>query len=154
MDSPKVVDKKVRSLLNKLTMKKLEFISNQIIAWANRSKNEKDGHTLIRVIGLVFEKATDEASLSEMYTRLCLKMMKMINQYVQDDGITTRKASLSLAVHHSASNFSIAARKNSSVVGRKRKLPLLLRSSKSLRRGHESCERCQQGGRRRKRSLL
>ena len=31
MDSPEVVDKKVRSLLNKLTMEKFESISNQII---------------------------------------------------------------------------------------------------------------------------
>ena len=87
VDSPEVVDKKVRSLLNKLTMEKFESISNQIIQWANKSENEKDGHTLIQVIRLVFEKATDEANWSEMYARLCRKMMEQISQNVQDDGI-------------------------------------------------------------------
>ena len=86
-DSPEVVDRKVRSLLNKLTMEKFDSISNQIIAWANKSENEKDGRTLIQVIRLVFEKATDEAAWSEMYARLCRKMMEQISPNVQDDGI-------------------------------------------------------------------
>ena len=86
-DSPELVDRKVRSLLNKLTMEKFESISNQIIAWANKSENEKDGRTLIQVIRLVFEKATDEADWSEMYARLCRKMMEQISPNVQDDGI-------------------------------------------------------------------
>ena len=60
-DTPEVVDRKVRSLLNKLTMERFDSISDQIIAWANKSEKEKDGRTLIQVIRLVFEKATDEA---------------------------------------------------------------------------------------------
>ncbi|KAI6029329.1 hypothetical protein BKA83DRAFT_4217320 [Pisolithus microcarpus] len=86
-DTPDVVDRKVKSLLNKLTMEKFESISDQIIAWANKSENEKDGRTLIQVIRLVFEKATDEANWSEMYARLCRKMMETISPKVQDDGI-------------------------------------------------------------------
>ncbi|KAI5116077.1 hypothetical protein M0805_003834 [Coniferiporia weirii] len=87
MDAPEVVDRKVRSLLNKLTMEKFESISTQIISWANKSESEKDGRTLIQVIRLVFEKATDEATWSEMYARLCRKMMEQISPNVQDDGI-------------------------------------------------------------------
>lgn len=87
VDSPEVVDRKVRGLLNKLTMEKFDSISNQLIAWANKSENEKDGRTLIQVIRLVFEKATDEAAWSEMYARLCRKMMEQISPNVQDDGI-------------------------------------------------------------------
>ncbi|KAL5504706.1 hypothetical protein ACEPAH_7369 [Sanghuangporus vaninii] len=87
LDSLEIVDKKVRALLNVLTMEKFESISNQIIAWANKSENEKDGRTLIQVIRLVFEKATDEAAWSEMYARLCRKMMEQISPNVQDDGI-------------------------------------------------------------------
>ena len=49
--------------------------------------DEKDGRTLIQVIRLVFEKATDEATWSEMYARLCRKMMEQISPDVQDDGI-------------------------------------------------------------------
>ncbi|KAF9031242.1 hypothetical protein BDZ89DRAFT_1101175 [Hymenopellis radicata] len=86
-DSPEIVDRKVKGLLNKLTMEKFDSISDQIIAWANKSENEKDGRTLIQVIRLVFEKATDEAAWSEMYARLCRKMMEQISNRVQDDGI-------------------------------------------------------------------
>ncbi|KII95639.1 hypothetical protein PLICRDRAFT_48580 [Plicaturopsis crispa FD-325 SS-3] len=86
-DSPEIVDRKVKGLLNKLTMEKFDSISDQIIAWANKSEKEKDGRTLIQVIRLVFEKATDEAAWSEMYARLCRKMMEQISPKVQDDGI-------------------------------------------------------------------
>ena len=86
-DSPEIVERKVKGLLNKLTMEKFDSISDQIIAWANRSEKEKDGRTLIQVIKLVFEKATDEAAWSEMYARLCRKMMEQISPKVQDDGI-------------------------------------------------------------------
>ncbi|KAI0753115.1 hypothetical protein C8Q80DRAFT_1150136 [Daedaleopsis nitida] len=86
-DSPEVVDRKVRALLNKLTMERFDSISDQIIEWANKSEKEKDGRTLIQVIRLVFEKATDEATWSEMYARLCRKMMEQISPNVHDDGI-------------------------------------------------------------------
>ncbi|EDQ98129.1 uncharacterized protein LACBIDRAFT_242355 [Laccaria bicolor S238N-H82] len=86
-DSPAFVDRKVKALLNKLTMQKFDSISDQVIAWANKSEKEKDGRTLIQVIRLVFEKAIDEAIWSEMYARLCRKMMEQISFKVQDDGI-------------------------------------------------------------------
>ncbi|KAJ7647733.1 hypothetical protein FB45DRAFT_1052162 [Roridomyces roridus] len=86
-ESPELVDRKVKGLLNKLTMEKFDSISDQIIEWANKSEKEKDGRTLIQVIRLVFEKATDEATWSEMYARLCRKMMEQISPKVQDDGI-------------------------------------------------------------------
>jgi translation initiation factor 4G len=86
-DSPDVVDRKVKALLNKLTMEKFDSISDQIIEWANKSEKEKDGRTLIQVIRLVFEKATDEAAWSEMYARLCRKMMERISPKVQDESI-------------------------------------------------------------------
>ncbi|KAI9465254.1 hypothetical protein BJY52DRAFT_1114117 [Lactarius psammicola] len=86
-ESPEVVERKVKGLLNKLTMERFDSISDQIIAWANKSEKEKDGRTLIQVIKLVFEKATDEATFSEMYARLCRKMMEQISPKVQDDGI-------------------------------------------------------------------
>jgi len=86
-DAPEIVERKVKGLLNKLTMERFDSISDQIIAWANKSEKEKDGRTLIQVIKLVFEKATDEATFSEMYARLCRKMMEQISPKVQDDGI-------------------------------------------------------------------
>jgi translation initiation factor 4G len=86
-DSPAMVDRKVKALLNKLTMEKFDSISDQIISWANKSETQTDGRTLIQVIRLVFEKATDEAAWSEMYARLCRKMMEQISPKVQDEGI-------------------------------------------------------------------
>ncbi|EJD40409.1 hypothetical protein AURDEDRAFT_115891 [Auricularia subglabra TFB-10046 SS5] len=86
-DSPEVVERKVKALLNKLTMERFDSISDQIIEWANKSEKEKDGRTLIQVIRLVFEKATDEATWSHMYARLCRKMMEQISDGVMDEGI-------------------------------------------------------------------
>ena len=86
-ESPELVDRKVRALLNQLTMEKFESISDQIIAWANKSVNETNGRTLAQVIRLVFEKASDETEWSEMYAHLCRKMMETISPEVQDDGI-------------------------------------------------------------------
>ncbi|KAH8109548.1 armadillo-type protein [Phellopilus nigrolimitatus] len=86
MNAPEVVNRKVSPLLNKLTMEKFESISNQINQWANKSES-KDGRTLIQVIWLVFEKATDEATWSEMYARLCRKMMEQISPDAQDHGV-------------------------------------------------------------------
>jgi translation initiation factor 4G len=84
---PEVVDHIVKALLNQLTMEHFDFISDQIIVWANKSEEERDGRTLIQVVKLVFEKATDEATFSEMYAQLCRKMMEQISPKVQDDGI-------------------------------------------------------------------
>ncbi|KAG1727735.1 armadillo-type protein [Suillus lakei] len=87
IDSPELIVSKVTALLNKLTTEKFESISDQIIHWANKSVNEKDGWILIPVIQLVFERATDEPGWSDMHARLCQKMMEHISPEVQDDGI-------------------------------------------------------------------
>ncbi|KAH8996854.1 armadillo-type protein [Lactarius akahatsu] len=86
-ESPIVVERKVKALLNELTTERFDTISDEIVAWANKSEKEKDGRTLIQVIKLVFEKATDEEIFSEIYARLCRKMMEQISPKVQDDGI-------------------------------------------------------------------
>ena len=83
-ESPEVVEREVKTLLNMLTMERFDSISDQIIAWANKSEKEKDGRTLSQVTQLVFEKATDEATTSEMCARLCRKMMEQISPKVQD----------------------------------------------------------------------
>jgi translation initiation factor 4G len=91
-DSPELVERKVKGLLNKLTMEKFASISDQIIAWVNKSEKGKAGRTLIPVVRLVFEEAImDEATRSEMYARLCKKMMGQISTNVQDDGIKNSK---------------------------------------------------------------
>ncbi|KAH0588820.1 hypothetical protein H2248_004620 [Termitomyces sp. 'cryptogamus'] len=86
-DKVALVDRKVKALLNKLTMEKFDSISDQIVEWANRSEEESEGKTLMQVIGLVFEKATDEATWSEMYAKLCRKMMERLSPTVRDESI-------------------------------------------------------------------
>lgn len=88
-DSPEMVTRKVKSLLNKLTLEKFDSISTQILEWANKSINEKDGQTLRIVIALIFEKATDEAAWSEMYATLCRKIMEKLDPNVSDENIKT-----------------------------------------------------------------
>jgi translation initiation factor 4G len=85
--SGQVVDDIVKALLNQLTMERFGSISAQIIVWANKSEKEKDCRTLIQVVKLVFEKATDEATFSKICARLCRKMMEQISSKVQDDSI-------------------------------------------------------------------
>ena len=85
--SPELVQRKVKALLNKLTLEKFDSISDQILAWADKSVNETDGRILRQVIALIFEKATDEANFSEMYARLCRKLMEKVSPNVKDEGV-------------------------------------------------------------------
>jgi translation initiation factor 4G len=78
-----LVNRKVKALLSRLTMETFDLISDQIIQWAN----EKDGRTLVQITYLVLDKATKETAWSEMYARLCRKMMEQISPDVQDDRI-------------------------------------------------------------------
>ena len=91
IEPPETVERKVKALLNKLTMEKFDSISDQIVAWANKSEAEVDGTTLKLVIKLVFEKATDEATWSNMYARLCRKMMEHVSSDVRDENLTDRQ---------------------------------------------------------------
>lgn len=71
--APELVQRKVKALLNKLTVDNFDSISTQLLEWANKSEQEQDGRILRQVIALIFEKATDEAAWSEMYARLARK---------------------------------------------------------------------------------
>jgi len=72
-------------------MENFESISGQILTWANKSEEENDGRTLRQVIKLIFEKATDEAHWSEMYARLCRKMMDTLGDKVSDEKVVDSK---------------------------------------------------------------
>ena len=69
------VERKVRAPRNKLTIEKFDPISDQIIEWINNSDAEGDGPTFTQVAKLVFGGATGRAAWSEMYARLCRKIM-------------------------------------------------------------------------------
>ena len=86
-DSPELVHRKVTALLNKLTLENFDSISDQILAWADKSANETDGRILRQVVALIFEKATDEANFSETYARLCRKIVEKVSPNVKDEGV-------------------------------------------------------------------
>lgn len=86
-NSPEMVQRKVKALLNKLTVERFDSISDQILEWANKSVQETDGRTLRQVIALVFEKATDEAAWSEMYARLSQKLLHKVSPEVKDESL-------------------------------------------------------------------
>lgn len=85
--SPEMVQRKVKSNLNKMTPEKFEKISDQILEIVAQSKDETDGRTLRQVIQLTFEKATDEAHWAPMYAKFCKRMLESMNPEIKDEGI-------------------------------------------------------------------
>ncbi|KAI1791178.1 armadillo-type protein, partial [Ganoderma leucocontextum] len=82
--SPENLYCEVSTLLDNLSKDSLPSVSDNTIAWANRSREETDGHTLSRVVGLVFEKANENAARSGLYAELCRRMMEGIDPEVHD----------------------------------------------------------------------
>ena len=88
--SPEVVQRKVKSLLNKLTLEKFDKITDQILEIAGQSRTETDGRTLRQIIQLTFEKATDEPNFSEMYALFCRKIMETIDPNITDPAVLNK----------------------------------------------------------------
>ncbi|CAI6510151.1 AIS_HP2_G0018590.mRNA.1.CDS.1 [Saccharomyces cerevisiae] len=78
------VERKMKSLLNKLTLEMFDSISSEILDIANQSKWEDDGKTLGIVIEQIFHKACDEPHWSSMYAQLCGKVVKDLDQSIKD----------------------------------------------------------------------
>ncbi|PVV05449.1 hypothetical protein BB560_000031, partial [Smittium megazygosporum] len=76
-----LVERKVKSLLNKLTVDNFDSISPEVVEWANKSVDEEDGRIIGIVLNLVFEKATDEPPFAGMYA----KLSKLIHDNVSPD---------------------------------------------------------------------
>lgn len=85
--TPEVVQRKVKSLLNKMTLDNFEIITDELLTISNQSKEEKDGRTLRQVIELTFAKAVDEAHWSNMYARFCAKMLNKADPEIHDEQI-------------------------------------------------------------------
>lgn len=80
-----VVERKMKSLLNKLTLEHFDAISVEILKLADLSKWEKECETLKIVIEQIFLKACDEPHWSSMYAKLCGKMVTDINKEIVDE---------------------------------------------------------------------
>ncbi|KAG9021328.1 hypothetical protein FRB95_002373 [Tulasnella sp. JGI-2019a] len=90
-DKEALMNRKVTSLLNKLTTKTFDSISDEIIEWANKSERETDEKTLIDFLRLIFDKAIDESRWSEMYAKLCEKMVEQVSLDASDRGLRSRQ---------------------------------------------------------------
>ncbi|KAJ1731646.1 hypothetical protein LPJ61_002432 [Coemansia biformis] len=83
-----VYDRGIRVLLNKITPDNFGVVSNQLLAWGEKSAKETDGRIMRHLIMLVFQKATDEPPWAEMYARLCHKLILNTSDNVQDHSLT------------------------------------------------------------------
>lgn len=81
------IDRKVKSLLNKLTLEMFEPISDDILKLGNQSKWEDDAKTVRRIISLTFAKACDEPYWSSMYAQFCAKMCTQMSDEIKDVNI-------------------------------------------------------------------
>ncbi|MCJ1390502.1 hypothetical protein MMC18_003362 [Xylographa bjoerkii] len=89
--APDVVQRKVKSALNKMTPSTFDKISGQILEIVMQSKKETDGRTLRQVIQLTFEKATDEAHWAQMYAEFCSSMLTHMTPEIKDETLPLDK---------------------------------------------------------------
>ncbi|CAO3593358.1 unnamed protein product [Absidia cylindrospora] len=82
--SQEEITRKIKSLLNKLTLERFDTISDRIIGYAEQSTKEDDGQSLRTVIQLIFEKACDEAAFASMWAQLCRKLYEWIPADIKD----------------------------------------------------------------------
>lgn len=75
--SQDMIKRKVKSLLNKLTLEKFDSISNQIWEFAKQSEKEDDSESLKTVIDLIFDKACDEPPFASMWAQLCKRLYEL-----------------------------------------------------------------------------
>ncbi|PVU95469.1 hypothetical protein BB561_001803 [Smittium simulii] len=78
--SDEIVTRKVKGLLNKLTVDNFTKVSPSFIEWANKSQDEDDGRIIRNVLNLIFEKAVDEPPFAPMYA----KLSKLIHDQVSE----------------------------------------------------------------------
>ncbi|RAL03533.1 putative eukaryotic translation initiation factor subunit eIF-4F [Aspergillus ibericus CBS 121593] len=84
---PDMVQRKVKSALNKMTPENFDRIAGQLLEIVSQSKDESDGRTLRQVIQLTFEKATDEAHWASIYAKFCKRMLESMSAEIKDENI-------------------------------------------------------------------
>ncbi|KAJ6002616.1 hypothetical protein N7451_005163 [Penicillium sp. IBT 35674x] len=92
--APDVVQRKVKSALNKMTPENFDRISVQILDIVSQSKDESDGRTLRQVIQLTFEKATDEAHWAPMYAKFAKAMLESMSADIKDENIRDKNGNV------------------------------------------------------------
>ncbi|KAJ2908140.1 hypothetical protein GGI21_003185, partial [Coemansia aciculifera] len=84
-----VFDRRMRALLNRLTPGNFDEVSDELVAWGNKSAKETDGRILRHLIALVYQQAIDEPVWSNMQARLCHKLIYNIDIQVEDHSLLT-----------------------------------------------------------------
>ncbi|WLF79668.1 hypothetical protein PVL30_003425 [Lodderomyces elongisporus] len=87
------VERKIKSLLNKLTLEMFTEITDEILDITKQSRWEKDASTIKQTISLTFAKACDEPYWSEMYAKFCAKMTQNILPEITDETSTLKDGS-------------------------------------------------------------
>ncbi|KAJ2656405.1 hypothetical protein IW148_005632 [Coemansia sp. RSA 1199] len=80
----KVFKRRIMALLNIITPDNYNAISDDLIAWGNKSAKETDGRILRKLVQLLVEKTADERTWMKMYANLFLKLISKISNDVQD----------------------------------------------------------------------
>jgi hypothetical protein len=81
-----IVIRDIRELLKNLTFEEFDFISDQVIKYANRSRDEKDGRMLREVTNLIIERLKPQESCA-IYAQLCRKIMERIDPRIVDENV-------------------------------------------------------------------
>ncbi|CCK70065.1 translation initiation factor eIF4G KNAG_0D03190 [Huiozyma naganishii CBS 8797] len=93
------ITRKMKSLLNKLTLEKFDPISKDILAIADQSQWETNGESLRNVIEQIYLKACDESYWSSMYAQLCGKIVKDLSPEMSDENFPA-KTGPKLVLHY------------------------------------------------------
>ncbi|KAJ1863165.1 hypothetical protein LPJ78_004238 [Coemansia sp. RSA 989] len=80
----KVYRRRILVLLNKLTPDNFDVVSDEMVAWGDKSAQQTDGSVLRALVELVVEKASDEPKWMKMYGNLCLKLIHKTSNDVKD----------------------------------------------------------------------
>ena len=84
---PRMVKKEVTALLNDLTLDNVASIAGQITRWANLAKDDDDCATLVRVVELVYIKATSNWAYARPCALLCRKITDGISSEIRCDKV-------------------------------------------------------------------
>ncbi|KAI9251737.1 armadillo-type protein [Sporodiniella umbellata] len=88
-----MIIRKVKSLLNKLTLEKFDSISMQIWEYAKQAEKERCAESLQTVIDLIFDKACDEPGFAVMWAQLAKKLFDLTatNEKIKNEDIVDEK---------------------------------------------------------------
>jgi len=76
---PELIERKLRSLLNRLTAHNFPSISQQIVDWTNRSATQHDSQSLRKLAQLILQQLTDCGPRPRLCASLCLELIQLSN---------------------------------------------------------------------------